>query len=100
MNATKLALSCLTALSLSSCKQVDMKNFPSKGVYEVVLVNNQVKCSYYQIIKENPLTFAKGYTVACPPSIFGFHYKEVPYVIDWIRSKQAPNQLQHTQQTN
>lgn len=80
-NALMLVLICLT---VSSCKEDDFT-----GMYEIVTVKGQLKCAFYPMIRENPLTFGKGEPVKCPDSVFGIRYNEVPAAMNYVRDLQS-----------
>lgn len=75
----------LPMLFLLSCRK-DVPPFPTKLVWEFSI--NRAGCTYYTIVKDNPLTVSDGKDLEpslCPMSIIGFDIDESGEVFQWIR---------------
>ncbi len=84
LNASKLLLTSLTALTLLSC--AGLKPFPTKDLWEYSPQDGV--CGHYVITDEANLKFAHKEDVPlaqCPP-IFGFTAAEIPKVLQWGRN--------------
>lgn len=79
----KLLLTCLTALSLSSC--AGLKKFPTDYVYEVDL-HRQI-CGKYKIVDKERMLFEhdSDLPIMSCDGVFGFSTVDTPKVMDWGR---------------
>lgn len=84
----KIMLAAIFSMvSLSGCK--DNEKIPVEYIYEVeTLADGTSECRQYKVVSYDPLKVATGEKTNCPKIVFGFHYKNVPFVMDWIRNAQ------------